>query len=90
MPDIEDVYLSHIHATRSEDGFYIVQPKYFGLTSHKQMFSGYPEGDYVMLMYKVSPTNKSYAEERLVFARFRLNNPDGSWQVVDYKIADEI
>ena len=90
VPDIEDRYLAYIHASRSEDGFYIIQPKYFGLRSHKQMFSGLPEGDFIMLMYKVSPTKKSYAEERLTFARARLNNPDGKWKVVDYKISDEI
>lgn len=89
-PDIEESYLAHIHAVRSEDGFYIVEPKYFGLTSYRQMFAGLPEGDYVMLMYKVSPTNKSYAEELLIFVRARWNNPDSSWQVTGYKIADEI
>lgn len=89
-PYIEDRHLAHIHAGRSDDGFYIVQPKYFGLTTYRRMFSGFPEGDYVMLMYKISSTNKSYAEERLTFARGRLNNPDGIWKVVDYKISDEI
>lgn len=89
-PDIDERYLAHIHAVRSDDGFYIVLPKYFGLSSYKQMFSGYPEGDYVMLIFKVTPTNKPYAEERLTFLRSRSNNPDGSWRVADYKIADEV
>lgn len=89
-PDIEEKYLAHIHAGRSEDGFYIVPPKYFGLTSYKRMFAGLPEGDCVMLMYKVTPTNKSYAEERLTLVRSRWNNPDGIWKVADYKIADEL
>lgn len=90
VPEIDERYLAHIHAVRSEDGFYSVLPKYFGLRSHKQMFSGLPEGDYVVLMYKVLPTNKSYAEERLTFIRARWNNSDRSWRLADYKIADEI
>lgn len=86
VPDVEDGFLAHINAARSEDGFYIVQPKYFGLTSYGAMFSGLPEGEYVMLMSKVLPSNKSYAEEEVIFWK----NPDGAWQVVYYKIADEI
>jgi hypothetical protein len=86
LPDAEDVYLAHYDAVRSEDGFYIIDPKYFGLSSAEEMFSGFPGGDYVILMYKDIPTNKSYAEEKLILWR----NPTGSWQVVGYKIADEI
>lgn len=85
-PDIEDKNLNHIHARRSVDGFYIVNPRYFGLSSTGQMFSGFPKGKYVLLMYQSSPTSKSYAEERLTL----WYNPQGSWQVLDYKIADEI
>lgn len=90
LPDIEDKYLAFINAGRAEDDFYIVQPKNFGLKSYKQMFTWFPQGDYVILMYKTIPSNKSYAEERLTLGRPRWNNPDGSWQVVDYKIADDI
>jgi hypothetical protein len=86
LPDADETYLTHINAARSEDGFYIVDPKYFGLSSAGQMFSGFPGGDYVILMYKDIPTNKSYAEEKLVL----WHNPTGSWEVVGYKIADEI
>jgi hypothetical protein len=85
-PNIEDKNLTHIHARRSTDGFYMVKPRYFGLSSYRQMFSGYPKGKHVILMYQSSPTNKSYAEERLTL----WYNPQGTWQVLDYKIADEI
>lgn len=90
IPEIQEKYLAHINATMSEDGFYIVEPKYFGLTSYKQMFSGLPEGDYVILMYKVTTTNKPYAEEQLTFIKAKNNNPDGVWKVAGYKLADEI
>ena len=85
-PDIEDKYLTHINTVRSKDGFYIVNPKYFGLGSSGQMFSGYPDGECIILMYQSSPTNKSYAEERLTL----WNNPQGIWNVIDYKISDNI
>jgi hypothetical protein len=85
-PNLEYKILTHINARKSIDGFYIVKPRYFGLSSYRQMFSGYPKGKHVILMYQSSPTNKSYAEERLTL----WYNPQGNWQVLDYKIADEI
>jgi hypothetical protein len=85
-PDIDESHLDYIKAERSEDGFYVVEPKYFGLRSYRQMFSGLPKGEYVILMYKASVTNKPYAEERLTLWK----DPGGSWQAVDYKIADDI
>jgi hypothetical protein len=44
MPDIEEKTLIRTHTEKSEDGFYIVNPKYFGLSSAGQMFSGFPKG----------------------------------------------
>jgi hypothetical protein len=85
-PDIDANYLSYINAERSKDGFYVVQPRYFGLESHSQMFEGFPSGDYVILMFKVLPSNKDNAEEKLTL----WHNPNGNWQVVGYKIADDI
>lgn len=85
-PDIEEKYLAYINTVRSNDGFYIVNPKYFGLWSSRQMFSRYPSGDCIIFMYQSSPTNKSYAEERLTL----WNNPQGIWKVIDYKISDDI
>ena len=85
-PDIEDKSLAYINTVRSKDGFYVVNPKYFGLRSSGQMFSGFPNGEYVILMYQSSPTNVSYAEERLTL----WNDPQGVWKVIDYKISDDI
>lgn len=85
-PDIDQSYLNHFNAERSKDGFYLVEPKYFGLVSNSQMFSGFPDGDYVLLMFKVFPTYKDYAEEMLIL----WHNPNGNWQVAGYKIADDI
>lgn len=85
-PNLEDKYLTHINARRSADGFYLVNPRYFGLSLARQMFSGFPKGKYVILMYQSSPTYKSYAEERLTL----WFNPHGSWQVMDYKISEDI
>ncbi len=74
VPDIEEKILIRINMERSEDGFYIVNPKYFGLASAGQMFARFPEGKYVVLMYRSVPINKSYAEEALTL-RY---NPGGS------------
>lgn len=86
MPDIEEKFLIRINMERSEDGFYIVNPKYFGLVSAGQMFASYPKGKYLVLMYQSIPTNKSYGEEMLIL-RYR---PDGSWEAYTYEISDDI
>jgi hypothetical protein len=85
-PDLEQKYLDYINAVRSEDGFYIIKPRYFGLTSYRQGLSVFPRGEIVMLMYQSSPTNKSYAEELVTL----WQNRKGTWQVVGYKISDNI
>jgi hypothetical protein len=85
-PEIEDKYLNHMNTARSVDGFYLVKPRYFGLRSSRQMFSKFPEGEYVLLMYQSTPTNKPYAEEGVVL----WNNPQGNWEIAGYTLADEI
>jgi hypothetical protein len=40
--NLEYKTLTHIDAEKSPDGFYIVKPRYFGLSSYRQMFLGYP------------------------------------------------
>lgn len=83
----EDKFLAHANLQRSEDGFYIVDPKYFGLSSAGQIFSGFPAGRYVLLMYQSVPTIKSYAEELLIL---RYNTAEKNWEVFTYKISDDI
>jgi hypothetical protein len=85
-PEIEDKYLNHVNAARSVDGFYLVKPRYFGLRSSRQMFSKFPKGEHVLLMYQSTPTNKSYAEEGVVLWK----NPHGNWEIAGYTLADEI
>jgi hypothetical protein len=85
-PEIEDKYLNHVKTARSVDGFYLVKPRYFGLRSSRQMFSKFPAGEHVLLMYQSSPTNKSYAEEGVVL----WENPQGNWEIAGYTLADEI
>lgn len=85
-PDIDEKYLARINSVRSNDGFYIVDPKYFGLRSARQMFSDYPQGEYVILMYQSAPSNKSYAEESVTL----WNDNQGNWKVIGYEISDNI
>jgi hypothetical protein len=85
MPEIEEKILIRTNNNRSEDGFYVVNPRYFGLSSAGQMFAGFPKGKYVVLMYSSLPTIKSYAEEALI-----LWNNQGNWEVFTYKISDDI
>lgn len=86
FPDLEEKVLLHYNMKRSEDGFYIVNPKYFGFTYAGQMFAEFPKAKYVVLMYRSVPTNESYAEELLILQY----NSVGSWEVFTYKISDDI
>jgi hypothetical protein len=85
-PGVDEQFFKHMNIKRADDGFYIIDPKYMGLSSADQMFASFPKGKYIILMYKSYPTNKSYAEEAVVL----WNNPIGKWQVFTYKIADDI
>jgi hypothetical protein len=86
IPGIEEKILIRTNMERSEDGFYIVNPKYFGFTYAGQMFASFPKGKYVVLMYRSVPVNNSYAEEALILRYY----PNGSWEVFTYKISDDI
>jgi hypothetical protein len=50
------------------------------------MFTDFKKGMYVILMYKSVPTNKNYAEEKVILWK----NEQGNWQIHGYDIADEI
>ncbi|MGE5406264.1 MAG: hypothetical protein ACM3NR_01020 [Methanosarcina sp.] len=84
-PDIDQSYLNHFNAERSKDGFYLVEPKYFGLVSNSQMFAGFPSGDYVILLNKISTSKVEYVEERLIL----WHKTEGSWQIVAYDIRND-
>lgn len=86
VPNVTEKMLAHIQQQKSSDDFYNIAPKYFGHFFTGQMFFGYPAGRYVVLMYRSVPTNKSYAEEKII-----LRQPkNGNWQIHEYEIADDI
>jgi len=86
VPNVDEKMLAHTHQQKSPDDFYRVAPRYFGLLYEGQMFAGFPEGRYVILMYKCVPTNKNYAEEAITLRKPK----NGNWQVHGYHIADEV
>jgi hypothetical protein len=57
-----------------------------GLQKSSDMFKSFPSGNYVILMYKSIPTNKQAAEEMVILCQDNID----TWQVVSYKIADDI
>ena len=57
-----------------------------GLQKSSEMFKSFPNGNYVILMYRSIPTNKLAAEEMVILWQDNID----AWQVVSYKIADEI
>jgi hypothetical protein len=86
LPNYDEKMFNRIHQEESKDGFYIVAPKYFGLNKSSDMLRNFPKGNYVLLMYTTKPTKKAYAEEIIVLWEDNTKN----WQVVSYKIADEV
>jgi hypothetical protein len=50
------------------------------------MFSAFPKGKYIVLIYRAIPKNKSFAEEALIFSQ----SQQGKWQVLTCVISDNI
>jgi hypothetical protein len=86
VPDYNQPMLKRMALAEAKDGFYKINPRYMGLQKSSDMFKNLPKGDYVVLMYKSVPTNKTYAEEMLILAQAI----DKTWQVVSYEISDDI
>ena len=86
FPNYDKTLLKRVGKAEAKNGFYKIDPKYMGLQKSTDMFKSFPNGNYVILMYKSIPTNKQAAEEMIILWQ---NNID-TWQVVSYKIADDI
>jgi len=86
FPNYDKTLLKRVGKVEAKNGFYKIDPKYMGLQKSADMFKSFPNGNYVILMYKSIPTNKQAAEEMIILWQ---NNID-TWQVVSYKIADDI
>ena len=86
FPNYDKTLLKRVGKAEAKNGFYKIDPKYMGLQKSADMFKSFPNGNYVILMYKSIPTNKQAAEEMIILWQ---NNID-TWQVVSYKIADDI
>jgi hypothetical protein len=78
--------LARMGKAEANDGFYQIEGSYFGLQKSSDMFKTFPKGDFIILMYDAVPRNKAKAEEMIILWRDSKN----SWQVVSYKIADDI
>jgi hypothetical protein len=86
FPNYDKTLLKRIRKVEAKDGFYKIDPKYMGLQKSSDMFKSFPNENYVILMYKSIPTNKQAAEEMIILWQDNID----TWQVVSYKIADEI
>jgi hypothetical protein len=86
FPLLDKTLLKRIGKTEARDGFYRVNPRYMGLKRSADMFRSFPEGNYVIMMYKSIPTNKQTAGEKVILWKDNA----GIWQVVSYIIADDI
>lgn len=86
FPIYDKKLLKRVGKEEAKDGFYQIDPKYMGLQKSGDMFKSFPDGNYVILMYRAIPTIKQSAEEMVILWQ---DNSD-TWQVVSYKIADEI
>jgi hypothetical protein len=86
FPNYDKKVIDRIGQTEAKDGFYTIDPKYMGLQKSSDMFKSFPKGNYLILMYKSIPTNKPTAEEMIIL--WQDNND--TWQVVSYKITDDL
>jgi hypothetical protein len=86
IPEYNQQLLKRMGKAEAKDGFYRINPRSMGLSKSSDMFKSLPKADYVLLMYKSIPTNKTYAEEMVILALDKNN----TWQVVSYEISDDI
>jgi hypothetical protein len=86
FPNYDKTLLKRVGKVEAKDGFYKIDPKYMGLQKSADMFKSFPIGNYVILMYRSIPTNKQAAEEMVILWQENID----TWQVVSYKIADDI
>ena len=86
FPVLDKTMLNRIRETEAKDGFYRVDPRYMGLQRSADMFRSFPEGNYVVMMYKSIPTNKQEAGEKVILWKDNA----GKWQVVSYIIDDDL
>jgi hypothetical protein len=86
FPNYDETLLKRVGKVEAKDGFYRIDPKNMGLQKSGDMFKSFPDGNYVILMYRSIPTNKMAAEEMVILWQDNID----TWQVVSYKIADEI
>lgn len=86
IPDYSQPMLKRAGKAEAKDGFYKIDPRYMGLQKSSDMFKNLPDCDYVLLMYKSVPTNKTYAEEMVILNQAK----DNTWQVIGYKISDDL
>ena len=86
FPNYDKTLLKRVGKEEAKDGFYRINPRYMGLQKSADMFKSFPDGNYVILMYQAIPTNKQTAQEMVILWQ---DNTD-TWQVVSYKIADDI
>ena len=86
FPNYDKKVLTRVGKVEAKDGFYKIDPKYMGLENSADMFKSFPNGNYVLLMYKSIPTNKPAAEEMIILWQDSID----SWQVISYKIVDDL
>jgi hypothetical protein len=86
FPDYDKKVLNRFGLSEAKDGFYRINPRFMGLNRSSDMFKTFPEGDYVIFMYQVIPTNKAVAEEMVILGQ----DKNHTWQVVSYEISDDI
>lgn len=85
-PGADDHLVARLEKPEVKDHFCVINPRFMGLKKASDMFRNFPDGKYVILMYKSVPSCKQYAEEKVIL----WQNETGIWQVVSYAIADDI
>ncbi len=86
LPDYDKKLMDRMGQKEARDGFYKINPRYMGLKKSADMFQSFPDGNYLILMYKSVPTKKPTAGEMVIL----WQDSTDTWQVVSYKIADDV
>jgi len=85
-PNLDESALVEINQSPADDDFYYADPSMFSLIRTSNIFRDHIKKRYILFIYQTDTEKKSDLNEMLVLWK----NEVGAWDVVFYKIGDDI
>jgi hypothetical protein len=85
LPNVDRTVAERIKKNEVRDHFCEIDPQNIGYMKASDIFRGFPDGNYAILIYSAVPMRKQSAEERLTV----WQDPHGIWHVINYTISND-